>query len=221
MRLGVFGGTFDPIHEGHLATAAALTRRFRFDRFLFVPADIPPHKRSRKISNPGHRSAMIALAIAHEPSWLLSTIELDCAPPHYTVDTVARFHERYPEARPLYFVMGADSFEDLASWHDYLRLVDSCHIIVTARPGYELETGHLPESARERIVDLRSTPPNAPLPEPGGESTRIFWTADALVDVSSTEVRRRAREGEPLEGLVPEAVADYIRKQELYSDRHE
>ena len=219
MRLGVFGGTFDPVHDGHLKMAEALTARFRFDRFMFVPANIPPHKRTRKITHPCHRVAMLALATEAHESWMLSTMELDCDPPHYTVDTVAKLHDRFPEARPVHFVMGADSFEDLTGWRDYLRLVDSCHIIVTARPGHDLDADHLPEAVRQRIVDLRNTPIETPVPEPGeGERTRIYLTDDTFVDVSSTMIRERAREGEALDGLVPGAVADYIRKQELYTE---
>lgn len=221
MRLGVFGGTFDPIHAGHFAVAERLMERFRFDKLVFVPAGIPPHKRDREITHPCHRVAMLALALADRPEWVVSTTELDCEPPHYTVDTVARLHAQYPEARPLYFVMGADSFEDLTGWRDYLRLVESCHIIVTARPGYELDADHLPEVVRRRIVDLRSTPPDALGSHAEGESTRIYLTADANVDISSTAVRERARDGQSLDGLVPAAVADYINKQELYPDRHE
>lgn len=219
MKLGVYGGTFDPIHEGHLAVAARLSTRFRFDRFLWLPASVPPHKRGRAIAHPCHRVAMVALAIDGRTDWVLSTAELDCEPPHYSVDTVARLHEAYPRARPLYFIIGADSFEDLPQWHEYLRLVESCHIIVTARPGHRLDATHLPESVRQRIVDLRNTPADL-LPEvPPGSATRIYLTADAFVDISSTRVRERARDGQPLAGFVPDSVARYIIKQELYTTK--
>ena len=219
MRLGVFGGTFVPIHVGHFALVERLMARFGFDRFMFVPAHVPPHKQSRRITHPCHRVAMLALATDGHEELVLSTTELDSDPPHYTVDTVAKLHARYPEADPIYFVMGADSFEDLPLWRDYLRLVESCNIIVTARPGYDLDADHLPEDVRQRIVDLRETPIETPVPEPGeGERTRIYLTADSFVDLSSTEVRERARDGRSLDGLVPGAVADYISKQELYSE---
>ncbi len=170
MRLGVYGGTFDPVHVGHLAVAECLSARFRFDRLLFVPATSPPHKRGRQIAHPCHRVAMLALAAQSRHDWALSTVEIDCEPPHYSVDTIARLDEQYPTAAPLYFVMGADSFEDLPQWRDYLRLIDSCHIIVTARPGHRLDAAHLPSDARSRIVDLRGTaagefPPTPPLEE--------------------------------------------------------
>jgi nicotinate-nucleotide adenylyltransferase len=221
MRLGVYGGTFDPVHEGHLAVADRLAVRFRFDRLLFVPASVPPHKRGREITHPCHRAAMLALAFDGRPSWVISTVEIDCAPPHYSVDTVARLHAAYPESAPLYFVIGADSFEDLPLWRDYLRLIESCHIIVTARPGHRLDAAHLPDAARRRLVDLRGTAADAPPPEDPGDGTRIYLTADANVDISSTAVRERSRRGESLDGLVPRAVADYITKQELYTTKRD
>jgi nicotinate-nucleotide adenylyltransferase len=219
MRLGVYGGTFDPVHDGHLAVAARLSTRFRFDRLLFVPATVPPHKRGREIAHPAHRVAMLALAVQGRPDWTISTVEIDCEPPHYSVDTVARLNEAYPRAAPLYFVIGADSFEDLPLWRDYLRLVESCHIIVTARPGYRLDAAHLAEAARRKLVDLRGTDPADVPPRPPGAGTAIYLTDDAFVDVSATAVRERARRGEPLAGMVPDAVAEYIQKQELYDTK--
>lgn len=216
MRLGVYGGTFDPIHDGHLAVADRLDARFRFDRLLFVPASSPPHKRGREIAHPAHRVAMIALATEARATWSISTIEIDCKPPHYSVDTVARLNELHPESAPLYFVIGADSFADLPLWHDYLRLVESCHIIVTARPGHRLDAAHLPDAARRKVVDLRGTPPDEAPAHAAGEGTKIYLTDDAFVDVSATSVRERAREGGSLEGMVPGPVAGYITKQELY-----
>ena len=120
---------------------------------------------------------------------------------------------------PLYFVIGADSFEDLPLWRDYLRLVESCHIIVTARPGYRLDAAHLAEAARRKLVDLRGTDPGDVPPRPPGAGTAIYLTDDAFVDVSATAVRERARRGEPLTGMVPDAVAEYIQKQELYDTK--
>jgi nicotinate-nucleotide adenylyltransferase len=218
VRLGVYGGTFDPFHIGHRAVVEGLLERFRFDRLLLVPAHIPPHKRHATISNRYHRVAMMALATSDLDRAVLSTIELDSPAPGYTVDTVARLHAEIPDSAPLCFVLGADSFEDLPLWHDYLRLVESCHIIVTARPGYDLDAGHLPEAVRSRIVDLRGAAPSDGPPESTDASTKIYLTDDAYTDVSSTTIRDRARTGASLEGLVAESVAAYIRKQELYTE---
>jgi nicotinate-nucleotide adenylyltransferase len=221
MRLGVYGGTFDPVHEGHLAVAGGLAERFRFDRLLFVPASAPPHKRGREITHPCHRVAMLALATDSRADWRISTVEIDCTPPHYSVDTVAKLHALYPHAAPLYFVIGADSFEDLPLWRDYLRLIESCHIIVTARPGHRLDAAHLPDAARRRLVDLRGTAAGDALPPDDGEGTHIYLTGDTFVDISATAVRDRARRGESLGGLVPRPVADYITKQELYPTKRD
>ena len=216
MRLGVFGGTFDPIHNGHIRVAEALSSRFAFDRLLWAPSEAPPHKRGKSLTDPLHRFAMAALATAGRPDWVASTIDIEGDPPHYSVDTVARLHERFPGAKPLFFVMGADSFADVHLWYDYLRLLESCHIIVTARPGHRLEAPNLPPSVLNRIVDCTHTPPADMPPLLEGEGLKLFLTSDAIVDISSTDVRARAREGAPLAGLVPEAVAEYIVKQELY-----
>lgn len=217
MRLGVYGGTFDPFHIGHRAVVDGLLERFQFDRLLLVPANIPPHKRHVAISNRYHRVAVIALATAGLERVLISTIELESPPPGYTVDTVDQLHALIPDSSPLYFVLGADSFEDLPHWHEYLRLIESCNIIVTARPGYDLDAGHLPENVRTRIVDLRGVAPSEGPPESTDAATKIYLTDDAYTDVSSSTIRERARSGEPLDGLVEPSVAAYIRKQELYS----
>lgn len=219
--LGVFGGTFDPIHVGHLAVGSALCRRFGFDELLFVPAHVPPHKRNDRITHECHRFAMAALATADRSDWTLSTLEIEAPARPYTVDTVARLGEIYPEAAPIFFVMGADQFEELHSWHQYLRLVESCHIIVTARPGYVLDLEHLVDPVRRRLIDLRGTSAQAGAPAPAAGETAIYLTEDAFVDVSSTEVREAAHAGRPLGGLVPEAVAAYIGKHGLYGRTNE
>lgn len=220
MRLGVFGGTFDPIHNGHLAVARALSERFRFDRLLIIPAHVPPHKVGDPITNPCHRFAMAALAIEARSDWLLSTIEVEAPSRRFTVDTIARLGELYPAAVPIHFVMGADQFEELPTWYQPLRLVESCHIIVTARPGYELGTDHLPDPVRRRIVDLRGSAAEEGAPADVGE-TRIYLTEDAFVDISSTAIRDAARAGRPIESMVPVGVAAYIEKHNLYGRMNE
>jgi len=219
MRLGVYGGTFDPVHNGHIAVAERVMARFRFDELRFVPATVPPHKRGREIAHAGHRVAMLALAAQGRSDWTISTVEIDCEPPHYSVDTVAKLHEHTPSAAPLYFIIGADSFEDLPQWREYLRLIESCHIIVTARPGYRLDTAHLPEAVRRKVVDLRGAEVGDVPVHAAPEGTTIYLTDDAFVDVSATDVRERARNGDELDGLVPHAVAEYLTKQELYSTK--
>jgi nicotinate-nucleotide adenylyltransferase len=122
----------------------------------------------------------------------------------------------YPEFAPVYFVIGADSFEDLPQWRDYLRLVESCHMIVSARPGHELGFENMPETVRRRIVDLRGTAPETGFPDPGRSETRIYLTEDVLVDVSSTAIRKLTGAGESPRGFVPDVVASYIEKHNLY-----
>jgi nicotinate-nucleotide adenylyltransferase len=215
-RLGVFGGTFDPIHVGHIAVAKALSARFALDRLLFVPAFVPPHKVGKEIESPYHRFAMVALAAAERADWLVSEIEVEAPARPYSIETVTRLNAQFPESAPVYFVIGADSFEDLPLWREYLRLVESCHMIVSARPGYSLDSESLPDAVRRRIVDLRGTPIASGFPDPGPSETRIYLTEDAFVDVSSTAVREAIRRGESTHGLVPDKVAPYIEKHDLY-----
>jgi nicotinate-nucleotide adenylyltransferase len=216
-RVGVYGGTFDPVHNGHLAVAERLTARFGLDELLFVPAAAPPHKRGQYITHVCHRFAMLALALDGQPRWRVSTIELEPDAPQYTVETIARLGQAYPQAQPLYFVMGADSFEDITSWRQYLRLAESCHIIVTARPGHQLDSSHLPAQLVDRLIDLRGVPITGPLQHGVTERPNIYLTEDTHIGISSTGVREAVRRGEAVGDLVPPPVARYIMKQELYN----
>lgn len=215
-RVGVYGGTFDPIHNGHLGVASALCEAFAFDRFLFVPAFVPPHKRTREIASPYHRYAMTVLATLHERRMQVSTVELESPARPYTIETLARLQAEQPAAQ-LFFIMGADSFAEVTSWRAYERILGEYRVIVAARPGYGAETeamaAHLPEHLRSRVVDLRGRrrPDERDFATP-----RIFLTDYVAVDVAATEVRQRIRAGRPIGNVVPAAVAEYIARYELY-----
>jgi nicotinate-nucleotide adenylyltransferase len=215
-RVGIYGGTFDPVHNGHLSVAAALSEAFAFDQLLFVPAFVPPHKRTREIASPFHRYAMAVLATLGNAKMQVSTVELEAPARPYTIETLGRLQEREQGAQ-LFFIMGADSFAEVMSWRAYERLLGEYRVVVAARPGYGDEVGeaaaHLPERLRARVVDLRGGR------RPGAgdfETPRIFLTDYVAADVSATEVRRMARAGRPLGGVVPGAVAAYIARYGLY-----
>lgn len=227
LRIGVYGGTFDPLHEGHLQVALAVIDAFGLDRLLLVPAAVPPHKRGATISSPFHRVAMLALASANLPGVSISTIELESPERPYTFETLAKLEQASPDAR-LFFIMGADSFRDVTMWREYRKILSDYDVIVAVRPGYHAGesasggaaqsttaemSGHLPADLRHLILDLRGG--RRPSPDDLG-SRHVYLTDYVSVDISATDVRRAAAEGRSLEGLVPPSIADYIAKYQLY-----
>jgi len=216
-RLGIYGGTFDPVHFGHLRVARAILENFELEQLLFVPAFVPPHKRGQTISHPHHRYAMLALATADEPQMLISTLELDAPARPYTIETLGQLQTQHSAAQ-LFFVMGMDSFRDVPMWREHERLLSEYNIIVAARPG-TLPTdpihraAHLAPALQARVVNLCGglRPQEKNLREP-----HIFVTDYVAVDVSATEIRQAAQAGKPLERFVPPAVAAYIAKYQLY-----
>src|SRR5215468_6991966 len=134
-RIGIYGGTFDPVHCGHLAVAEAVSNAFALDRIFFVPAFTPPHKRKRMISSPFHRMAMLALATADSPKMFISTVELEAPSRPYTIETLGQLQTELQPAR-LFFMMGADSFSEVTSWREYEAILSEYDVIVATRPGY-------------------------------------------------------------------------------------
>jgi len=214
LRIGVYGGTFDPIHNGHFRIAEALIGAFDLDRLLLVPAFVPPHKRGQAISSAYHRMAMLALASANAPRILVSTIELDAPSRPYTIETLGRLQTQYPGAR-LFFVMGSDSFRDVTMWREHERILSEYDVIVSMRPGSGGvdPAGHLADRLKALVVDLRG----AVSPSAEDLSTkRIFLTDYVSVDVSSTGIREMVARGEDVSALIPPAVEGYVRKYGLY-----
>jgi nicotinate-nucleotide adenylyltransferase len=218
-RIGVYGGTFDPIHNGHLQVATAILENFALDQLLFVPAFVPPHKRGQKISPAHHRYAMLALATEHEARMLISTIELEAPARPYTIETLGQLQMQYPGTQ-LFFVMGMDSFRDVTLWYAHERLLTEFSIIVATRPGYrahehatENMAAHLAPMLQPRVIDLRGGLPPAPAQL---AAPHTFITDYVAVDVAATGIRQAVQAGQILENLVPPAVADYIAKYRLY-----
>lgn len=190
-RVGVFGGTFDPIHIGHLITAEAARRLLGLARVLFVPAHVPPHKRE-VATPPEQRHHMVVLACAGNPHFAVSDVEMRRGGPSYTIETLRVLGPDYPPGTEFFLIMGADSVLEIASWKDSDALLAKANVVVLGRPGYELH--ELPPALADRVT-LLSTP---------------------LVEISSTDIRRLAREGESIRYLVTDSVADYIRSAGLY-----
>ena len=220
-RIALFGGTFDPIHEGHLAVARAADRRFRFDEIHFIPAAHPPHKPVSQLLPFAHRFAMVALACAGQPNFVPSLAEANnfaASGASYSVDTVRRFQREI--CRPgdrLYFLIGADSFLEIGTWKEYETLLGLCDFVVAHRPGVSMT------SLRNVIPQRLLADPSAASPAERGAIPLRRTTVDLLESVASrvsaTAVRVRLDNGRSVHGLVPKPVEDYIKKQALYRDR--
>ncbi len=226
-RIGLYGGTFDPVHAGHLAVARALLQLFALDEVLFIPAYVAPHKRTgtRRPTSPLHRYAMLALATQDEARLQISTIELDAPERPYTVETLARLQAEMGAGVHLSFVMGADSWADITTWREWERLLALTDHIVMARPGHTLATAHVSDEVRRRVVDLRGrTGVEVAAALAPADAPRIYFTDAVCADVSATAIRQSARASAAeteTSWAVPPTVAGYIRKYRIYKDTHD
>jgi nicotinate-nucleotide adenylyltransferase len=190
-RIGVMGGTFDPVHHGHLVAASEVQARFDLDEVVFVPTGQPWQKSEREVSAPEDRYLMTVIATASNPRFSVSRVDIDRPGPTYTVDTLTDLKVKHPDA-DLFFITGADALEQIVSWRRADDVFDLAHFIGVTRPGYELVDTHLPPGA----VSLVEVPAMA---------------------ISSTAVRARTAVGLPVWYLVPDGVVQYISKRRLYS----
>lgn len=195
-RAGVLGGTFDPVHNGHLALAAAAKEQLRLERVLFVPAG-QPWRKDREITAAEHRIAMLRLAIAGEPAYELSTVEVERDGPSYMVETLEELAGKYP-GEELVLILGEDALADLPNWKDAGRIHDLAVLAVAPRRGRRLS----------RDDSWRVMP---------GISERLEWLEMAAVEASSTSIRARVRRGSPVRGMVPAEVEEYFRTHRLYA----
>src|SRR4051794_36772005 len=155
-RIALYGGTFDPVHAGHLEVARRVSKLFEIEKVLFVPAQMAPHKIGRPVTEPIHRYAMLALATQDDQRLMISTFELDAPDRRYTVETIEHFQRELNDSTELFFIMGGDSWSEITTWREWERLLAMTNHIVLTRPGYELATSHV-GAISERIVDLRSS----------------------------------------------------------------
>ncbi len=216
-RAATYGGTFDPVHKGHLEVARRVLELFQLEEVLFVPACVPPHKSG--ISSAFHRFAMLALATEQDARLRISTIELDEPERPYAVDTVERMQFELGADRRLFFMIGSDSWSEITTWHEWQRLLKMCDLIVVTRPGYEL-SGKIPNGAAQ-VVDVQGMNQREISEVIDSDSgPRTFLTDAAMVNISATAIRAAARAGknERLREMVPSAVASYIEKYELYQN---
>jgi nicotinate-nucleotide adenylyltransferase len=214
---GVLGGTFDPIHLGHLHAARCVRRAFDLDQVLLIPSAVPPHKSRSDLAPPEDRLAMARLAAQGEPWITVSTLELDRGGVSYTIETLTELARTRPQVQPL-FILGADAFLELRTWREPERLVRKFDLVVVDRPGSAIPEGAPDEELADLLVPVRFEPAaGVPLrlarrPAAG----RVFRLEIPVLDVSSSQVRGCAARGASLAGLVPPAVARYIQDRGLY-----
>ncbi|APT92082.1 nicotinate-nucleotide adenylyltransferase [Corynebacterium phocae] len=187
------GGTFDPIHNGHLVAASEVAHRFQLDRVVFVPTGQPWQKAGRGVTPAEHRYLMTTIATASNPSFRVSRVDIDREGPTYTIDTLRDMREILPQAQ-LYFITGADALAGIMEWRDWDTMLGMAKFVGVTRPGYKLTKEMLPECAQSS-VELVDIPAMA---------------------ISSTDCRRRAQEGKPVWYLVPDGVVQYMAKNKLY-----
>ena len=209
-RIGILGGTFDPIHRGHTDVAEAACRAIDPLRVVIIPANIPPH-RPQPVTSAYHRFAMAALVAAAHPGWRVSDMELRIDEPSYTWSTLGRFHERGYSPTELFFLIGADAFSEIAAWKQYPEILDASHFVVVSRPGWPVN--ELPE----RLPALASRMLRPPVGEAAERSPSIFLIDADTADVSSTAIRRNRIEGRPITGMVDRSVQQHIEQHGLYT----
>jgi nicotinate-nucleotide adenylyltransferase len=198
-RLGVLGGTFDPIHHGHLVAAQEACYQLALDCVLFVPAGEPPHKSRHPSAAAHHRVRMVELSIAGRPHFRLSRVDIDRPGPHYTADMLELLRDEWGEATALFFIEGTGSLAEILSWHDPQRILDAAELAVVDRPGCRVDLGALA----------------AELP---GLAERVQFVEMPALEISSTDIRNRVRDRRPIAYLLPRAVEVYIGEHGLYRE---
>jgi len=205
MRIAILGGTFDPIHNGHLAVAQSVAETFQVDEVHFVPAFSPPHKQTRGITSPFHRFAMVALATLSIERFRPSTIEVDTLEKRYTVETLETMKNAYPGAE-LLFIIGTDMYQEIETWKNFRRIFELAHLVIVNRPGFPFRE----DIAPFQILNEKQA---ATLP---AEAT-VFYLPFVEQPISSTDIRDDRRKGEQVSHRLPPLVWSYIEKNNLYS----
>jgi nicotinate-nucleotide adenylyltransferase len=222
-RIGFYGGSFDPPHNGHLTIARKLSELFELDEFVFIPAFRAPHKKGKSPTLAFHRYAMLVLAGKDEAQNKVSTVELEVPAKPYTVETLSKLKKELTDTK-IFFVMGADSWAEIDTWREWETVLTLTNVIVVARPNYEIGFSHVSEKIKKRIVDLRGNHKSREIEDKTiddsiltNQNSRIYITDAVNLDVSSTDIRRKIQDNNcQWRELVPEEVAKYIEKYDIY-----
>jgi len=197
-RIGIMGGTFDPLHYGHLVAAEMARNEFKLDKVIFIPTGSPPHKVGRKMTNQELRFQMVQLAIEDNSSFLVSRMEIERIGYSYTVDTLRDLHKLHPKDE-LYFITGSDAFREIFTWKDAEHILELCHFIGASRPGFDAE---------DFLLELKAEHPEY--------FERMHLLEVPALAISSTDIRSRVKKGQSIRYLLPESVRLYIEKEGLY-----
>ena len=212
-RIAFYGGSFDPVHRGHLAVADRLIDLFDLDEFVFIPAFHAPHKKRLEPTPAIDRYTMLCLATNSEPNMSVSKLEIEAPNRPYTVETLTRLNDLLPDSQ-LFFVLGADSWWDIRTWREWEKVLTLTNHIVVTRPGFEVSGDHVTEEVRARIIDLRGQEE----PQIANGNSQIYFTDAVNLEISASEIRKkiRVRDDEWRDDLTLE-VAKYIEKYQIYS----
>jgi nicotinate-nucleotide adenylyltransferase len=200
-KIAIMGGTFDPIHYGHLVAAEAVRDRFQLDKVIFIPAGNPPHKNIKNITDSIHRYNMTMLATATNPYFEVSRIEIDRIGITYTVDTIKELRKEYGTVVELFFITGADALLEILTWHKVEELLELCHFVAATRPGFNLK------DLEQKLYEIKSK-----------YSKEIFHIEIPSLAISSTDIRDRVKSNHTIKYLLPESVEQYIHKYGLYRE---
>ena len=212
-RLGVLGGTFDPIHLGHLRAGEAAAAALGLDEIRVIPAHDPPHRTLEPRASAFHRFALAALALEGRPGWRLCDAELLRTGPSYTAHTLEALHADGWSASQIFFVLGSDAFAEIATWYDFPAVLEAAHFAVIARPGITLDQATARSAVGQRVRPVAAASGTT---FPGGPGTGIFLIETNTPEISSSDIRRRLAAGQSIEHLVPPTVARYIHTHHLY-----
>jgi nicotinate-nucleotide adenylyltransferase len=213
MRIGLFGGTFDPIHWGHLRSAEEVRESLSLDRILFIPASKPPHKSGQTTTPAEDRLEMVRLAVATNPRFAVSKVEIERPGISYSIDTLRFFSSRKKDGDSYYFILGFDAFREIGTWKDFTEIFPLCHFVVTSRPQSGDSIRRIPVAVRklfcydfgQKAYRHRS-------------GTGLYFVKLTDIAISASDIRRRVKEGRSIRYLVPLEVETYIKKQRLYRE---
>ena len=213
-RIGLFGGTYNPIHSGHLKAAEIVQHRFFLDEVLFIPSYIPPHKEYRGIAEPRHRLKMVELAVRPFPRFVPSSLEIDAQERSYSIITLGKVRKLYPGSQ-IFFILGIDAFLEIDTWKEYQRVLEQCFFVVISRPGFHLgDARNVLGGEIEKKMFL--VPETEAINHDMLNIYRIFLLPIDALSIASTEIRKRVMMGESIKSMVPEEVEVYIKENKLY-----
>jgi len=223
MNIALYGGTFDPIHYGHLIIAEEIRQRFLFNQIYFIPCGIPPHKVQKHITSASDRYFMVTLATLSNPHFFSSSAEIDRGGPSYSIETIQFFRQQLGPETKLYFIMGVDAFLEISTWKNFYELLTSCRLVVTSRPGLDLQTAI--QDLSKILLDyhkglhfsFHKMNSSSRLTKIVDKGENVFFVEVTEIDISSTLIQLRASMAKSLRYLVPSAVEEYIKKYGLYA----